>query len=352
MMRWKIYYKFKAMFVKTHLKNFLKLFIRLPSACLLVDSETIDTDKHFSTFEGLNEHVQEYNFELCLDLCLNEVEFNLCQFSDDLRRVYVKSILHELYSTSLYFNIPEITPKSIQEKNTDKVFSLIQNQDSYKSFSLSQSYILNCDNTFRHFGVYLDGKLYPFDIDLQKIQKEIGIIVFPTRDWDYLSDLGVKRKPSNDESLSEFINSAIHAGLTSDLSTKTFDRQSHHSISTTSVIITGEQKLKLSLSNYGFLTLPKVKDKDIDMIVKLLNQNDLPYQIAFLDFLDFFKYLQSQYFKTKEKLYYGLKQILGSEARTIKGNILVLNDISKEDRNRYTAHQHKEKVLNDYSLLN
>lgn len=117
---------------------------------------------------------------------------------------------------------------------------------------------------------------------------------------------------------------------------------------------TKEELLTDKLNKYNFLDLPKVKalnQSSQDQLIKLISSQNTPYQIAIFNYLDFIKHLLEEHFKTKKKLYKGIAQILNSQERTIKGNILVLNSKSKENRQRYTAHIHKEQVEKEYHQL-
>jgi hypothetical protein len=112
--------------------------------------------------------------------------------------------------------------------------------------------------------------------------------------------------------------------------------------------------LKPKLLEYKFNELEKVtkltNESRTDLIKKLA-ENGLPYQIAMLDYLGFLDYLHKSHFKTKYKLRAELVKILDATDRSIKGNISVLKDYSKENRTKYTAHSHKENVIKDYEQL-
>lgn len=112
--------------------------------------------------------------------------------------------------------------------------------------------------------------------------------------------------------------------------------------------------LENKLLGFNFKSLEKIKilnPANTNKIYKLLSENKLPYQIALLDYLGFIEYLQTDYFKTKKDLYDKLGNILDQESRSIKGNISVLNCLSKEDRDRYTAHKKQEEAKRDYEKL-
>lgn len=68
-----------------------------------------------------------------------------------------------------------------------------------------------------------------------------------------------------------------------------------------------------------------------------------PYKIALLKELGFFD-LDKVKNISKEKQYIIIQKLIGGTLRTVKGNILVLNPESKEDRMKYTANNHIENI--------
>lgn len=117
---------------------------------------------------------------------------------------------------------------------------------------------------------------------------------------------------------------------------------------------TKSEILKPKLLEYNFNELKKVtvlNNESRTDLIKKLAEKGLPYQIAMLDYLGFLEYLHSNYFKTKYKLRAELVKILDATDRSIKGNISVLDDYSKENKKLYTSHLHKEKVIKDYEQL-
>ncbi|MCX6243686.1 MAG: hypothetical protein NTU98_03185 [Bacteroidetes bacterium] len=120
------------------------------------------------------------------------------------------------------------------------------------------------------------------------------------------------------------------------------------------VDITETKRLKTSLAKYGFNNIQKVKDLSVnsrDKLIEFLVTNDLPYKVAMLDYLGFIKFLEFEFGATKTNLHRNLADILSSTTRAVKGNINVLNPISKEDRMRFTTHLYRETVKNDYQKL-
>lgn len=115
-------------------------------------------------------------------------------------------------------------------------------------------------------------------------------------------------------------------------------------------------KLKAVLGNYGFFELSKVKqlsEPNKQSLIELISTNGLPYSIAMFDFLGFLKHIESEHFRTKDKLNKEVAKWFNSdkEGRAVKGNISSLSDYSKENKSKYTAHTHKETVIIDYQNL-
>lgn len=113
-------------------------------------------------------------------------------------------------------------------------------------------------------------------------------------------------------------------------------------------------KLKAKLVKYGFFELPKVKqlsEPNKQSLVELLSTKGLPYSIAMFEYLDFLNHLKVEHFTSGEKLFAGIAKWFEVGERAVKGNINVLNKVSKENRTRYTADQHKEIAEKDYEVL-
>jgi|GEM_PF-2919579 len=107
-------------------------------------------------------------------------------------------------------------------------------------------------------------------------------------------------------------------------------------------------------SSYGFFELEKVNrltDQQKDNLVMKLSAESVPYVIAMFNYLGFLKHLETHHFQAKDKLHTWLAEWLGVVKRTVKGNMLVLSDKSKEDRGRYTSHEYKSQVENDYKNI-
>jgi len=120
--------------------------------------------------------------------------------------------------------------------------------------------------------------------------------------------------------------------------------------------LTKSDKLKIELSEYGFFELTTIKalsENNKQNLINIISANDLPYKIAMFDYLGFLKHLEKEYFQIKNKLYKEVSKWFDSDkdGRNVKGNIYVLSKSSKEDKTRYTAFKHKEKVIKDYEQL-
>jgi hypothetical protein len=113
-------------------------------------------------------------------------------------------------------------------------------------------------------------------------------------------------------------------------------------------------KLKAELGTYGFFELPKVKelsDPNKQSLIELISLNQMPYGIAMFEYLGFLKHLKAEHFTTNNKLFKAVADWFDIAERAVKGNIYVLNEHSKENRNRYTADKQKQKAENDYEKL-
>lgn len=112
--------------------------------------------------------------------------------------------------------------------------------------------------------------------------------------------------------------------------------------------------LKNDILQHGFLKLDKVKTlpkPNKEKLLEIIVNNDTPYIIAMFKHLGFLQYLQDNYFKTVKERNVNISNWLGTNERTIKGNINVLNPMSTENKERYTSHNYKEIVTKDYEEL-
>ena len=111
-----------------------------------------------------------------------------------------------------------------------------------------------------------------------------------------------------------------------------------------------DQIIKETLIKLGLFELKKTStfsDTQKERLISLIYTQELPYIIALFDYVEFIKHLQKTHFTSKEKMFSELAKILNTTNRMVKGNINVLNAGSKEDRNRYTSHNHTEIIKED-----
>ena len=114
------------------------------------------------------------------------------------------------------------------------------------------------------------------------------------------------------------------------------------------------QKLRSDLKTRDFYKLKLVKelsDPAKEKLIWFINNNELPYQVAMLDFLGFIDFYEKEYGYSRIVIYRKIAEILTVTPRMVKGNYLVLQDFSKEDRKRYTSYKYREQVIKDYQML-
>ena len=117
---------------------------------------------------------------------------------------------------------------------------------------------------------------------------------------------------------------------------------------------TKTQILAERLQKYNFFNLTKtsVLSKTAQKeLLSILSPNKTPYVMAMLDYLGFVQFMYKEHCKNYEELHKYLSDLLGATSRVIKGNRLVLNEKSNEDREKYTAHLHKKEVEKEYNRL-
>ncbi|UOE52466.1 hypothetical protein MTO98_15425 [Mucilaginibacter sp. SMC90] len=101
--------------------------------------------------------------------------------------------------------------------------------------------------------------------------------------------------------------------------------------------------LRQNLSKLGFEQF-KFGKLSLDEAYSVLMENDTPFQIAFLNEAGFIKNAEKAQANTKARLHKIIATALDCPERTVKGNLNVLNPVSKENRKRYTAHLHLPDV--------
>lgn len=115
-----------------------------------------------------------------------------------------------------------------------------------------------------------------------------------------------------------------------------------------------QELLHRELSKYSFFDLPKVSilsESSIDKLVNRIVTSTCPFQIAMLDYLGFIGSIYDNHFRSRDKTNKCLSNILNVSARVVKGNYAVLNRKSRENKERYTAHNEIENVIKYYNSL-
>jgi hypothetical protein len=108
--------------------------------------------------------------------------------------------------------------------------------------------------------------------------------------------------------------------------------------------------------NYGLFNIKKtapLTQQNRDKFIELLLSKALPYKVAMIDYLGFFEFLFREQFNSRHSMYSEISKWFNSDkgGRNIRGNHSVLSKSSTEDKQRYTAHLHKETVKKDYQML-
>lgn len=119
---------------------------------------------------------------------------------------------------------------------------------------------------------------------------------------------------------------------------------------------TRNDELRTEVEKYGFYDLQKVKSLSAENRQKLLqgiSDNGLPYAIAMFEHLGFIDHLSRSHFPIKGSLFKAIAKWFHADksGRSVKGNISSLKEYTNEDKARYTAYKHKEKVQKDLQKL-
>jgi uncharacterized protein YerC len=112
--------------------------------------------------------------------------------------------------------------------------------------------------------------------------------------------------------------------------------------------ISFKEKCELEIQKLKeLLDLEKITEITHPQQIETINEPELktPYKIALLHELGFFK-LDTIKKLTKENQYKIIKDLTGCTVRTIKGNVLVLDPNSNEDRIKYTSNNYTDEVKN------
>lgn len=105
---------------------------------------------------------------------------------------------------------------------------------------------------------------------------------------------------------------------------------------------------------YRFDQLPKISTLSSvhqNRLIRKIIENPLPYSIAMLSYLGYLDSLHKSYAMSKVNIYLHIAKAFHTDVRTVKGNCLVLNPYSKEDRCKYQADRYLGKVEKDYQAI-
>ena len=148
-----------------------------------------------------------------------------------------------------------------------------------------------------------------------------------------------------------WISSQQNQTLTSNPTTKKLADQAG-SFTSDDKYQTEQEHLKQELHNYRFDDFHNEKNIDPWKVFDLLKVNKLPYRIALLHKTGYIDFVENEFGKgTKTNLYKIMAKILKSHDRKVKGNILVLNLKTGENKKQYTSHLHVRQVEDDLSGL-
>jgi hypothetical protein len=117
--------------------------------------------------------------------------------------------------------------------------------------------------------------------------------------------------------------------------------------------LTSSESNRQKLQEINFFDLELVAAltlKQQEKLIELLFSNKTPYQIALLDYLGLFDFLQRRRI-AKSEIFKKTSQVLSVSDRTVKGNFYVLNEKTGEDSSRYTSFLFKEEVIKDYQII-
>jgi len=109
----------------------------------------------------------------------------------------------------------------------------------------------------------------------------------------------------------------------------------------------GTDNLEKAFEEQGLWELPITQKMNHSARATLINNirnSDLPLQIALLSAIGFTESKNHPKIRTNVGVYEMIARLLGTNSRTIKGNINVLNSNSKEDKKRYTSHLHQQRA--------
>lgn len=270
------------------------------------------------------------------------IEESVFNYQDD----YPKPNL-EAYLTYCDFNYSFYKANNIKSQHTQDLWYAVFT-DAYSLFDNLRIKMLKpflaCDILKEHFNsdktnVFLIVKLLSellqqYDYDLTDEQKRCKTIL-------------VDEIQSYLDSLKNSEVSVVQAVQSTQISTQTTSEN-------VPINPTKSITLKNCLTEYGFFELEKVKNlseqSQLTLVDKLATKG-IPFAIAMFDYLEFFKWFNSQYHNTNKKRNIEIASWFNSNDRTIRGNIDSLLKASNDKNERYTAHTHKENVKITYEQL-
>lgn len=236
--------------------------------------------------------------------------------NDDITDVIVRfSDIYELFT-------------AIDEEGNEVIVEKDENEDSDQKY-------------YQEYIDYLSGRFCNYDFELKVNKLEKGTDIILEKGEDIIKELQ-----------EVFIAYEIVKGLIRQR--EYIASQQHKYRNITDKAETKTDRLADHIVKYGFMDLRKVKDlpeNNIPKLIELIAVNNVPYAIAMFDFLGFIRHLEANHFKTKDSLFKNVAKWLGRSERDIKGNILVLNEKSKEDRVRYTSCEYRKEVVIDFEKL-
>ncbi|NDV82232.1 hypothetical protein [Bacteroides sp. 51] len=188
---------------KQYLSQFLSVFFALSDAATL-ETEQLDerwVKYHTNNLKRCSDEAYKLNTiprsSTLLDDVIKEVESNFYKYPES-RETYLKQILRSFYDISIYLNIS--IPKEYIEMNGSVWLKIGNTRYSprhaychnllerycrweepglnYEDANMSESYIIHCHSIFDSFWLWIDEMCIDFDIDLIKIQEQIGLTTY------------------------------------------------------------------------------------------------------------------------------------------------------------------------------
>lgn len=122
----------------------------------------------------------------------------------------------------------------------------------------------------------------------------------------------------------------------------------HHSNS--KIAIKSKRALLQDIHFFELNSVRELTFEKQEQLITLLSAKKTPYQVALLDHLGLFDFLEKTVFP-KSRIFQIVASTLEVSARSLKGNYYVLNENSTENRERYSSYLHKGKVKKDLEKI-